>query len=158
MDRAAPRRTSPTAAATSRLSSSSEKLACLTLKRSMHSSKRRRTLAALFFSNSDILSPLDTIVAHEMPSQQVLRSVVKVFAVLGVLAMVWLAYCASYCVWLNAHPLYDDDYWASWLSVYFWGLIAVGLLEVLMFLWLLRTRPRRAPRPDVPEITDEPPS
>lgn len=146
MDRAAPRRTSSTAASTSRLTSSFETLAFLILKRSIHSSKRRRTSAASFLSYSHILSPLETIVGHKMPSQQVLRSVVKVFVVLRVLAMVWLAYCVSYCVWLNAHPLYDDDYWGEWFTVYFWALIAVGLLELLMVLWLLRTRPRKAPR------------
>ena len=38
----------------------------------------------------------------------------------GIVA-IWMAYGAAFAVWLNAHPKYDDEYWAFMFYLYAGG-------------------------------------
>jgi hypothetical protein len=61
----------------------------------------------------------------------------------GLLTVLWSGYRAAYALWLNAHPLYDDAYWAGQFSKYF-TVFAFGVVVVLVSLWwVVRLRRHR---------------
>lgn len=58
----------------------------------------------------------------------------------GFLVLFWSGHRAAYSVWLNAHPLYDDAYWAEQFNRYFTIFAAALVVELAAVWWLIRLR------------------
>ena len=58
----------------------------------------------------------------------------------GFLVLFRSGYRAAYSVWLNAHPLYDDAYWAERFNRYFTIFAAALVVELAAVWWLIRLR------------------
>ena len=52
----------------------------------------------------------------------------------------WMAYGAAYSLWLNAHPLHDDEYWAHRFYQYSVGFLVSVCVAVLSLVLSSRRR------------------
>ena len=62
-----------------------------------------------------------------------------VLFILGLILSVWLFCQCAFCLWLNAHPSYDDQLWAHRFYMYFFALIITCLLQMLTIYFVYKT-------------------
>lgn len=58
----------------------------------------------------------------------------------GFLVLCWSGYRAAYSLWLNAHPMYDDAYWAAQFTLFFGVFASALVVELAAVWWLIRLR------------------